>query len=103
MENRIKEILSDKGMTAKELASMVGVSSVSLYNIINGKQEASANTLNVIAQKLSVPFWQLFVSPKEIVSEGELTALIQHKGDFYKATTIEELKKIVAEIEEKAI
>lgn len=26
-----------------------------------------------------------------------------HKGDFYKAATIEELKKIVAEIEEKAV
>lgn len=66
MDNRIKEILSEKGMTAKELAVIVGVSSVSLYNIINGKQEASANTLNTIAQSLEVPFWQLFVSPEEV-------------------------------------
>lgn len=66
MDNRIKEILSEKGMTAKELAAIVGVSSVSLYNIINGKQEASANTLNTIAQSLEVPFWQLFVSPEEV-------------------------------------
>nr|DAQ45309.1 MAG TPA: helix-turn-helix domain protein [Caudoviricetes sp.] len=66
MDNRIKEILSKKGMTAKELAVIVGVSSVSLYNIINGKQEASANTLNTIAQSLEVPFWQLFVSPEEV-------------------------------------
>ena len=66
MDNRIKEILSEKCMTAKELAVIVGVSSVSLYNIINGKQEASANTLNTIAQSLEVPFWQLFVSPEEV-------------------------------------
>ena len=66
MDNRIKEILSKKGMTAKELAVIVGVSSVSLHNIINGKQEASANTLNTIAQSLEVPFWQLFVSPEEV-------------------------------------
>lgn len=66
MDNRIKEILSEKGMTAKELAVIVGVSSVSLYNIINGKQEASANTLNTITQSLEVPFWQLFVSPEEV-------------------------------------
>lgn len=102
MENRIKEILSEKGMTAKELAAIVGVSSVSLYNIINGRQEASANTLNTIAEKLSVPFWQLFVSPEEVKGEdSELTALIQHKGEFYKATTIGELEKIVEEIKEK--
>lgn len=50
MENRIKDILSEKGLTAKELSSVIGLSSVSLYNIINGKQEASANTLNAIAQ-----------------------------------------------------
>lgn len=66
MDNRIKEILSEKGMTAKDLAAIVGVSSVSLYNIINGKQEASANTLNAIAQSLEIPFWQLFVSPEEV-------------------------------------
>lgn len=101
MENRIKEILSEKNMTAKDLSAIVGVSSVSLYNIINGKQEASANTLNTIAKSLGVPFWQLFVSPQEVTGEGDLTALIQHKGDFYRATTIEELERIVAEIKEK--
>ena len=62
MENRIKDILSEKGSTAKELSSVIGLSSVSLYNIINGKQEASANTLNAIATALNVPFWQLSVS-----------------------------------------
>lgn len=66
MENRIKEILSEKGMTAIELSNLVGVSRVSLSNIINDKQEASANTLNAIAKSLDVPFWQLFVSPEEV-------------------------------------
>lgn len=102
MKNRIKDLLAEKSMTALELSAMVGISRVSLSNIINNKQEASANTLSVIAEKLSVPFWQLFVSPVEVTGEGELTALIQHKGNFYKATTVEELKKIVAAIEEKA-
>ncbi|TGY54139.1 XRE family transcriptional regulator [Parabacteroides distasonis] len=69
MENRIKDILSEKGLTAKELSSVIGLSSVSLYNIINGKQEASANTLNAIATALNVPFWQLFVSPSEVQKE----------------------------------
>lgn len=75
MENRIKEILSEKSMTAKELAAKVGVSSVSLYNIINGKQEASANTLNAIAGSLGVPFWQLFVSPEELQPKSDTASL----------------------------
>lgn len=45
--------------------------------------------------------WQLFASPVEVTDKSELTALIQYKENFYKADTIEELKKIVAEIEEK--
>ena len=53
-------------MTAIELSNLVGISRVSLSNIINDKQEASANTLNSIAKSLDVPFWQLFVSPEEV-------------------------------------
>ena len=102
MKNRIKDLLVERNMTALELSTMVGISRVSLSNIINDKQEASANTLNVIAEKLSIPFWQLFVSPQEVTGEGDLTALIQHKGDFYKATSIEDLEKIVSIIKDKS-
>lgn len=100
MENRIKEILSEKGLTAKELSLKIGISSVSLYNIINGKQEASANTLNAIATALNVPFWQLFINPTSI-KHNELTALIEFKGELYKAHSIAELKKIISQIEGK--
>nr|DAY63302.1 MAG TPA: Regulatory protein-modification, helix-turn-helix, transcriptional regulato, DNA [Caudoviricetes sp.] len=75
MENRIKDILSEKGLTAKELSPVIGLSSVSLYNIINGKQEASANTLNAIATALNVPFWQLFVSPEDVYSKSNSLSL----------------------------
>jgi len=42
----------------------------------------------------------LFAEPEEAKGE-ELTALIQHKSDYYKATSVEELKKIISQIEEK--
>ena len=61
----------------------------------------SVETLEKIASALDVPMWQLFASPVEVTDKSELTALIQYKGDFYKANTIEELKKIVIAIEEK--
>lgn len=51
-----------------------------------------------IADAINVPINRLY---EEVTGEGELTALIQYKGDFYKANTIEELKKIVIAIEEK--
>lgn len=75
MENRIREILAEKGLTAIELSNSVGISRVSLSNIINGKQEASANTLNAIAGSLGVPFWQLFVSPDEVTPKSDTASL----------------------------
>lgn len=54
----------------------------------------------IIVDALNVPIWELFTSKEEIKGD-ELTALINHKGDFYKATTLAELEKIMAEIKEK--
>lgn len=98
--NRIKEILKEQGVTINELADKLGISRVTLSTQINGT--ANIVSYEKIATALNVPMWQLFASPKEVTGDNELTALIQHKKDFYKAVTIEELKKIVTEIEEKA-
>lgn len=70
-----------------------------LYAIL---KSPSYPTLEKVAEALNVPMWELFVSPNDIISTNEdLTALIQHKGDFYKATTIAELEGIVEKIKEK--
>lgn len=99
MENRIKEIMQNKAIKAADLAEKVGISKVSMYNILNNKQEPSANTLLTISECLSVPFWQLFVDPEEIAGKEELNALITHQGKFYEARTLEGLKDIVKTIE----
>lgn len=101
-ELRIKEVCKEKGVKVMDLSTMIGVSQTNTSNIINGKVNPSLETLEKIASALNVPMWQLFASPEEVTGDNELTALIQHKKDFYKAVTIEELKKIVTEIEEKA-
>mgnify|MGYP002574734341 FL=1 len=99
---RIKELLKEKRLTQQELAAMIGVSYQSMKQTLNAPSVTTA-TLEKIASALNVPMWELFVSPNDIISTNEdLTALIQHKGDFYKATTIAELENIVAKIKEKA-
>lgn len=100
MENRIKDILAEKGLTAKELSSLIGVSVVSLSNILNSRQEASANTLNKIAGALNVPFWQLFVSPDE-VKGSDFMALVKDGAEYYHANSLPELKEVVKRIEGK--
>ena len=101
MQVRIKEIMVEKGVSSVSLADTIGVSKVTVSNLINNKTMPSVETLEKIASAFDVPMWQLFASPVEVTDKSELTALIQYKENFHKADTIEELKKIVAEIEEK--
>lgn len=95
---RIKEILVSKGMTAKALAEKMGKSPQYLNSIINGGKGMSMATLAEVAISLNVEFWQLFTSSDDIAGKERLTALIQHKGAFYKASTVEELEEIVLKI-----
>lgn len=98
---RIKAILSEKNMTSKELAERMGKAPQYVSNIINGGKGVSISTLIEVAKTLNVEFRELFASPEKVKGE-DLTALIQYKGEFYKATTLDELEKIVAEIKEKS-
>ncbi|MGR4839099.1 MULTISPECIES: helix-turn-helix domain-containing protein [unclassified Bacteroides] len=96
MNHRIKDLIKERGYTQQEFADKLGITRVGLSQLINGKP--SYSTLEKISAALEVPMWQLFASPEEVTGKGELTALIQHKGAFYKASTIEELEKIVNEL-----
>lgn len=102
----IKSIIKEKGYTIQDVAKKMGVNRVTLTLTLQGNP--TYKKLKDIADAIDCDIVDFFrdetknPSTFQVTGEGELTALIQHKGDFYKATTIEELKKIVAEIEEKA-
>lgn len=57
MNNRIKEVLKEKGVSQKELAAMIGLSEVGLSKAVNGS--ASKSTMEKIAEALCVPFEDL--------------------------------------------
>lgn len=69
MKLRIKEIMQEKGVTSASLSTMIGIHKVSVSNIINGKLNPSAETLEKIAEALGVEMWELFKSKSEIVEE----------------------------------
>ena len=101
----IKSIIKEKGYTIQDVAKKMGVNRVTLTLTLQGNP--TYKKLKEIADAIDCDIIDFFrdetknPSTLQVTGEGELTALIQHKGDFYKANTIEELKKIVAEIEEK--
>ena len=63
---RIKEILKEQNVTAKELSERVLISRENITNIINEKSKPAFDTLVKIADALDAPMWQLFAQPKEI-------------------------------------
>lgn len=77
---RIKEILGKKNITAKELATKIGMSETSLSRIVSGKQNPSINTLEKIAKILNVGVGDLFSKSNEpIISFDSLTPEQQRK------------------------
>ena len=113
----IKSIIKEKGYTIQDVAKKMGVNRVTLTLTLQGnptykklKEIADAIDCNIVdffrdetnnSSTCKGEDSELFASPVEVTDKSELTALIQYKENFYKADTIEELKKIVAEIEEK--
>lgn len=66
MKARIKEIMQEKGVSSVLLAEKIGVSKVTVSNLINNKTMPSLKTMEDIANALEAPMWQLFASPEEV-------------------------------------
>ena len=62
---RGKELLKQKGMTAKELAAKLGISEGALSQSIKDGANPNLQTISKIASALDVPVSELFDSPKE--------------------------------------
>ncbi len=71
MKNKIKQLLADKGMTQKELASRIGMTEVGLCKAL--KSGTKNSTIEKIADVLEVESWTLQSDePIKVLYEGEL-------------------------------
>lgn len=98
----IKDILKYKGITSKELATMLGKAPQYISNIINGGKGASLSTLEEIATALNTPMWQLFAKPNEVRSisaPSDFVAFVRYKGTHYAADNVQQLRTIVERLE----
>lgn len=98
MDN-IEALLKEKGLTKTAFSELLGIKKQNLNGLM---KNPTLETIKKFASVLDVPMWQLFASPEEVAEGGDITALIQHKGDFYKACTIAELENIIGRIKENS-
>lgn len=100
MNIRLKEILEEKGISLTILAEKSEIEKGNLSSIANNKKNPTIGTLERIAIALNIEVWELFTPS---VSKEELTALVDHRGRLYKASSIEELQKIIEEIKKEPV
>ena len=77
MELRIKEILSQRGITMKEFSISSGISQSNLSNYINGNISPTLDTLKKIAASLNIDIIELF---KE---KDSIEIYIKYNGSFH--------------------
>lgn len=94
MDLRVKEICKSKGMLMEQLAENLGVTRVTLTRNINGNP--TIETLEKIANALSVSITELFES------NSGFTALIDNNGTLYRVNSIDELKRLISQLESKS-
>ena len=60
MELRLKEILTERGMTLKDFSAASGISQSNLSNYLNGNISPTLDTLKRIASSLGIGLVELF-------------------------------------------
>ena len=96
----LKEILKEKGVTSKELAERLGVTSVTISYIVTNKTAPSLEMLCRIAKELNVKLSTLLgEEPLRLVDDSkEFASFIRYKGIHYTADTLDEFFKQVDEL-----
>ena len=81
---RIKQLLAEKGVTAKALALSTGLTEMGLSKIITGKSSPNADTIQKIASALNTDIDSLFVFKHKSGSTNlkkEILKYVNNAGD----------------------
>lgn len=98
----LKEILKEKGITSKELAAQLRVTSVTISYIVTNKTTPSLDMVSRIAKALNVKISTLLgEEPLKVVDDSkEFASYIRYKGIHYTADSIGDFFKQVDELRE---
>lgn len=87
---RIRELLKDRSLTAKELARDLGIAENSLSRIITEKQQPRFDLLRKIADRLDVEVWELFAG-----AENAITGTLEYQGSLHWIRTKKDLEDLL--------
>ncbi|MCX4279333.1 helix-turn-helix transcriptional regulator [Muribaculum sp.] len=68
MTIRLKEVMKEKGVTGRELATRLNTTPQYISNITSGRQNLSLNGIDEVAKALGVEPWELLVSREQLAN-----------------------------------
>lgn len=90
---RIKEVMKSHGITQEELAARMDINRVSVNRLLSEKNDMRMSTLQKFADAIGCRVTELIEERSE-----EFTAFIKYKDIHYTADSLDELNKIVEEL-----
>lgn len=98
IELRIKECCKKHNILVSELAYKMGYEHVTSLNQLLRRRKIGLDKLELMAELIGCKVTDLFTDETET---DELTAFVKYKNNHYTADSIEELNKIVEEINQR--
>lgn len=89
---RLKEVLSEKGMSGKDLAKAVGVTPVSISNIVQGNSFPKPELLLSIAKELDIDVRELFRPTK---GGAILDGFVEYRDEVHRILSASDLEKLL--------
>lgn len=98
-KDKIKQHISELGISLSELARLSGLAFGTINRILNGKQELLPNTMAKIAEALNLSIPQLMDDDTQEIIETKVQGYIEYDGEIEKVKSFAALQKLVAQIE----
>lgn len=95
---RIKECISEMGISQAELAGLSGLALGTINRVLNSKQELKPNTLAKIADALNLSATDLMENNTIKGIEAEVQGYIEYDGEIHKIKSFTALQKLVTQI-----
>ena len=89
---RLKDIMGEKGVSGKDLAEAVGVSPVSISNIVQGNSFPKPELLLNIASQLNVDVRELFKPTK---GGAILDGFVEYNNQIFRILSIGDLENLL--------
>ncbi len=95
VQERIKELMSERGYNISQLAKLSEISQPNMSNMLSGKYNPSYETLEKISKVFGVSIRDLFP-----YSKTEIIGFIEYFGSIYKIESTEDLEALLQKVKQ---